>query len=237
MSAYAATHVADQARPDVHRHELPQSGLSGQGRSHRRRHLRRPHPDGHRRRLVRARVAGLRLRLPVRGRTAGPPRRGRADHARRLARRPSHLRRQVLPGRRRHRRAEAAAGRRSSAVDRRRRREGDAEDRGEVRAVHQLQLRARRVRAQIADPGRALPRRRAPTTTPSSARRTSMPSSASPRPTSRTGSRGIAGPAGPQGGRGGRRRHAGQRRARPTPPAGTPEQIVERLTADARPRL
>ena len=48
------------------------------------------------------------------------------------------LRGQALSGRRRHRRPETVAGRRYSAVDRRRRREGDAEDRGEVRAVHQL---------------------------------------------------------------------------------------------------
>ena len=50
-------HVAHQARPDVHGDELPQSGLSGQGGRHRRHHLRRPGPDGYRRRLVRARVA------------------------------------------------------------------------------------------------------------------------------------------------------------------------------------
>ena len=46
-----------------------------------RRHLRRPGRDGHRRRLVRARVAGLRLRLPRRRRAARHARRGRADHA------------------------------------------------------------------------------------------------------------------------------------------------------------
>ena len=52
------------ARPDVHLHGLPQPGLPGEGRRHDRRDLRRPGRDGHRRRLVRARVARLRLRLP-----------------------------------------------------------------------------------------------------------------------------------------------------------------------------
>ena len=65
MAAFAACHVPGPAGPDVHLHELPQPGLSGQGRGHRRRDLRRAGRDGHRRRLVRARVAGLRLRLPV----------------------------------------------------------------------------------------------------------------------------------------------------------------------------
>ena len=64
--------VADQARPDVHGDELSQPGLPGQGRRHRRHHLRRPRPDGHRRRLVRARVEGLRLRVPVGRRPAWP---------------------------------------------------------------------------------------------------------------------------------------------------------------------
>ena len=70
------------------------------------------------------------------------------------------LARQALSGRRRDRRAEAVAGGRSSAVDRRRRREGDAAHRREVRAVHQLHLRARGVRAQVAGARRPLPRRR-----------------------------------------------------------------------------
>ena len=49
--------------------------------------LRRPGRDGHRRRLVRARVARLRLRLPQRRRAARHARRGRADHAPDLDRR------------------------------------------------------------------------------------------------------------------------------------------------------
>ena len=46
---------------------------------------------------------------------------------------------------------------RSSAVDRRRRREGDAAHRRQVRAVHELHLRARRVRPQVAGAGGPLP--------------------------------------------------------------------------------
>ena len=43
--------------------------------------------------------------FPSAGERLGTPRRGRADHARRLARRPGQLRRQALPGRRCHRRS------------------------------------------------------------------------------------------------------------------------------------
>ena len=70
MAAFAAVTEPGPARPDVHLHELPQPRLPGQGRRDRRRHLRRPRRDGHRRRLVRARVARLRLRLPVGRRAA-----------------------------------------------------------------------------------------------------------------------------------------------------------------------
>ena len=52
-------------RPDVHVHGLPQPRLPREGRRDRRRHLGRPRRDGHRRRLVRARVARVRLRLPA----------------------------------------------------------------------------------------------------------------------------------------------------------------------------
>ena len=67
-----------------------------------------------------------------------------------------HVRRQALPGRRGDRRAQAAAGRRDPAVDRRRRREGHPAHRCEVRAVHQLHLRTRGFRAQVAGARRAL---------------------------------------------------------------------------------
>ena len=69
--------------------------------------------------------------------------------------------------------AETVAGGRSSAVDRRRRREGHATDRRQVRAVHQLHLRARRVRAQVGGACRTTAATSAPTTAPSSARPTS----------------------------------------------------------------
>ena len=81
MAAFAATHQPGPARPDVHLHRLPQPGLPGQGRRHHRHHLRRPGRDGHRRRLVRARMAGLRLRFPARPGAAARAGRGRADHA------------------------------------------------------------------------------------------------------------------------------------------------------------
>ena len=59
-------HRAHPARPDVHLHGLSQPGLPRQSRRYVRHRLRRSGRDGHRRRLVRARVAGVRLRLPVR---------------------------------------------------------------------------------------------------------------------------------------------------------------------------
>ena len=59
-------HPPDRARSDVHGHELPQSDVPRQGRGHRRPHLRRSGADGNRRGLVRARMACLRIRLPVR---------------------------------------------------------------------------------------------------------------------------------------------------------------------------
>ena len=104
MAAFAAVDRAGPARADVHLHGLPQPGLPGQGRRHRRRHLRRPGRDGHRRRLVRARVAGLRLRLPARRRAA----RACSTRACRSCARPGptgtrHAGRQALPGRRRDR--------------------------------------------------------------------------------------------------------------------------------------
>ena len=66
MAALGAVDRPGPARPDVHLHELPQPGLPGEGRRHLRHRVRRARRDGHRRRLVRARVARLRLRLPVR---------------------------------------------------------------------------------------------------------------------------------------------------------------------------
>ena len=153
--------VADQARPDVHGDGLSQPGLSGQGRCHRRHHLRRPGSDGHRRWLVPARVAGLRLRVPVRRCAAWHARRGCADHARRLAGR------QGQPS--------TASTTRSTARSWRRNRcrtngiplwiAGGGEkvtlqDRGQVRAVHELHLRAGGLPAQVGGAGGALPRRR-----------------------------------------------------------------------------
>ena len=101
-------------RPDVHVHELPQPGLPREGRRDGRHHLGRPRRDGHRRRLVRARVARLRLRLPADPRAARTPARGRRDHAPGLDDRAGDPRRQVLPGRRRDRAAAAPAGRAAS---------------------------------------------------------------------------------------------------------------------------
>ena len=62
----------------------------------------------------------------------------------------------ALPGRRRDRAAAAAAGGRHPDLGRRRRREGDAQDRGEVRAVHELHGQPRGVRAQARRAPRAL---------------------------------------------------------------------------------
>ena len=154
--------------PDVHVHGLPQPRLPREGRRDGRRHLGGPPRDGHRRRLVRARVARLRLRLPEGRRAARGAARGRRDHARRCG--PPGRRR--MPGSTTTSTAPCApppaAGRRGArepaqrhpAVGRRRRREEDAADRGGVRRLHQLRRRARGVRAQERDPARALRGRR-----------------------------------------------------------------------------
>ena len=161
----------DQPGPpgaDVHLHELPQPGLPGQGRRDDRHHLRGPRRDGHRRRVVRARVAGLRVRLPVRGGADRPARRGcpdlpgPVDHGHRE---PAG---QALPGRRGHLPAAPAAGhdrarfgdQRHPDVDRRWRREEDPADRRGVRRLHQLRRRARGVQAQERGAAGPLCRRR-----------------------------------------------------------------------------
>ena len=60
------------ARPDVHLHGLPQPRLPREGRRDRRRHLRGRVEMGIGGRLVRARVARLRLRLPAAGERLAP---------------------------------------------------------------------------------------------------------------------------------------------------------------------
>ena len=100
-------------------------------------------------------------------------------------------RRRALPGRRRDRAAAAAAGGRHPALDRRRRREGDAEDRGEVRrSTRTSPARIEEFDAQERDPARALRRARHATSRRSRARRTSTRSSARPRPRRRSPRRG-----------------------------------------------
>ena len=132
MAAFAASR-AGAARSDVHVHELPQPGVPREGRRDRRHRLRRTRRDGHRRRLVRARVARLRLRLPARRPSAWAAARGRRDHAPGLDAR--EVRRSTASTTRWTGRScgRTAAARRDPALDRRRRREGDAADRGEVR--------------------------------------------------------------------------------------------------------
>ncbi len=65
-------------------------------------HVSGPSRDGHRRGLVRARVARVRVRLPQRGRASARARRGRADHGPHVADRVvGHVRGPALPGGRR----------------------------------------------------------------------------------------------------------------------------------------
>ena len=64
IAAHQPAHVADPPRPDGRLHAVPQPGAAGEDHLDHRRDLRRPPRLGHRRRLVRARVPGLRLRVP-----------------------------------------------------------------------------------------------------------------------------------------------------------------------------
>ena len=163
INAFAATHQPGPPRPDVHVHGVPQPRLPGEGGHDRGHHLRRPRRDGHRRRLVRARVA-------ARTATASRPpatadrdaRRGRADLQADVDQRHRDAGREALPGGRRPAVAAPPAGRRPAAVDRGRRREEDAAHRRRARRVHQLRGRPRGVRAQVGDPARPLRGHRPP---------------------------------------------------------------------------
>ena len=154
-------HVADQARPDVYGDELPQPGLSGQGGRHRGHHLGRPG-----RRWVSAaagtstngRHTATGFRQPVCGwaastracRSCATP--GVTDGS---ASKASTIR-STAPSSRRSRCRRAgiplwiAGGGEKVTLKHRR----------QVRAVHQLHVRPDGFRAQVADPRRALRRRR-----------------------------------------------------------------------------
>ena len=178
-------------RPDVHVHGVPQPRLPGEGRGDGRRHLRRPRRDGHRRRLVRARVARVRLRLPVGRRADRDARRGRADLQAAVDQRHRDARRRALPGRRRAARRPlplqvdgpplwiAGGGEKKTL-----------RIAAEHAAVHELRRHARGLRAQVGGAARALRRPSAAPSTRSPARPTTTWSSARPRPTSTTASPG-----------------------------------------------
>src|SRR6185312_2509744 len=105
------------------------------------------------------RMGGVRLRIPARGRPDRHARRRRADHAPTLDERRRDTSWQVLPRRRGDWASASCAGWWHPVLDRRRRRETNSSDRGPIRQLHELLRRPRRrVRAQIADPGRPLPR-------------------------------------------------------------------------------
>ena len=182
MAAFARVTERVRLGPDVHLHELPQPGLPGEGRRHLRHRLRRPRRDGHRRRLVRARVAGLRLRLPAGPERLGHARRGRADHAAGLDHRaprrwPASTTRSTAPssGRCRCRRAGSRCG--SPAAARRSRC-------GSPRSTRSTPTSTARWRASRASRSccAGTARASAPTSTRSSARPTTTSRSAATRP-------------------------------------------------------
>ena len=193
--------------------------------------LRRPGRDGHRRRLVRARVARLRLRLPGRRRAARPARRGRADHAELWTTGKSTLdgkhyqdRRRDLPSAAARRKAASRCGSPAAA---RRRRSGSPRS---TRSTRTSPATPRRLPPASRRSSRSTARRSAPTSTRSSARPTTTSSSARPRRTSRTSWPGCR-PTSRSTRR--RRRRALDRDFVNGPLVGTPEQVAEKLAATA----
>ena len=127
---------------------VPQPGAARQDHQHGRRDQRRTPRLGHRRRLVRARVPGLRLR--VRGRQ-GPHRDAARDGRDRegdVVRARRQLRRPLLPTARRAVRSEAGAAAAPADLDRWRRRAAHAARRRPPRRLLELRRQAPRVGAQ-----------------------------------------------------------------------------------------
>ena len=157
MAALAASTSTHPPRPDGQLRRLPQPGPGRQDHLDHRRHLRRPPRLGHRRRVVRPGVPGLRLRLPVRRRPHPHAARDRRDREAHVDRARRHLRGPPLQRGRCPVRPQAAAGPAPAGLDRRRRRAAHPAGGGPPRRPLQLRRQARRVRAQVRGPPGALP--------------------------------------------------------------------------------
>ncbi len=112
----------DAPRPDGRLRQLSQPGAARQDHVDRRRHLRRSPRLGHRCRLVRAGVPGLRLRLPAPGRAHRRARRHRRDRQADVDGARCHLPRALLLDRRSAVRPQAGAATAPADLDRRSRR-------------------------------------------------------------------------------------------------------------------
>ena len=146
---HQSAHEPGAPRADGGLRAVSQSGAAGQDHEHRRRDQRRTPRLGHRRRLVRPRVPGLRLRVP---RGQGAHRhaaRDRRDREGDVVRARRHVRGPLLPTRRCAVRSEAAATAASSDLDRRRRRAAHAARRRPARRPLELRRQAPRVRPQV----------------------------------------------------------------------------------------
>ena len=138
----------DPTRPDGRLCQLPQPGAARQDHVDGRRHLRRTSRLGHRRRLVRERVPGLRLRLPAAGRAHRPPRRHGRDRQADVERARRHVQRPLPLGVRGAVRSQTAAAAAPTDLDRRRRRAADPARRRRTRRLLQLRRRPGDVDAQ-----------------------------------------------------------------------------------------
>ena len=145
-------HQPDPPRPDGGLQLVPGAGAAGQDHVDDRRDLRRPPRLGHRRRLVRARVQGLRLRVPAARRIASACSARCVEIVKSMW---TRARDDVTTGKYYETaagqlRSEAAAAAPPADLDRRRRRAAHAAGRGPPRRLLQLRRPARRVGATSA---------------------------------------------------------------------------------------
>ena len=149
LAAISQRTIADPARPDGRLRAVPQPRTAREDHGEHRRDLGRAARLGHRCGLVRARVRGIRLRVPRREGSHRGAARDRRDREVDVDRARHHLRRPLLHARGRAVRSQAGAAAAPADLDRRRRRAADAARRRAPRRPLELRRQAPRVGAQV----------------------------------------------------------------------------------------